>query len=188
MDKSQLRQELRSRLLEITDEQRLAKSKKACQNLLGVEEFQNASVIMIFLSLPHEIDTSAVILNAWQMDKTVSVPKVSWHQRHMIPVEINSLETGFSTETGGLRNPITGAPVPLEEIDIVIAPGLGFDRNGNRLGRGGSYYDRFFANKWGKAVKCGIAFEEQIVDQVPMTESDVPMDMLVTDKEVIKIK
>ena len=187
MDKRQLRQELRNRLLEITDEQRLEKSKKACQNLLSIEEFQNASVIMIYLSLPHEIDTSTAILHAWQMDKIVSVPKVSWHQRHMIPVEINSLETGFSTDTGGLRNPITGTPVPLEEIDIVIAPGLGFDRNGNRLGRGGSYYDRFFANEQVKAVKCGIAFDEQLVNEVPMTENDVPMDILVTDEEVISL-
>ena len=188
MDKHQLRQELRNRLLEITNEQRLEKSKKACQNLLNTEEFQSASVIMIYLSLPHEIDTSTAILHAWQMDKTVSVPKVSWHQRHMIPVEINSLETGFSTDSGGLRNPITGVPVPLEEIDIIIAPGLGFDRKGNRLGRGGSYYDRLFANEQVKAVKCGIAFNEQLVDVVPMDENDVPMDILVTDEEVISLK
>jgi 5-formyltetrahydrofolate cyclo-ligase len=140
---------------------------------------------MIYLSLPHEVDTAAVILSAWQQGKTIAVPKVSWQQRHMIPVIITSLDTGFSTEVGGLRNPITGLPMPIEEIDLVVAPGLGFDRKGNRIGRGGSYYDRFFANKELRAVKCGFAFEDQVVDTVPTDERDMRMDILVTDDEVI---
>jgi 5-formyltetrahydrofolate cyclo-ligase len=140
---------------------------------------------MMYLSLPHELDTSEAILCAWQLGKTVVVPKVSWQQRHMIPVQINSLETGFSEEVGGLRNPVTGAPVPFEDIDLVVAPGLGFDRRGNRLGRGGSYYDRFFANKELKAPKCGFAFAEQVLESVPVTDNDVPVDFLVTDEEVL---
>jgi 5-formyltetrahydrofolate cyclo-ligase len=86
----------------------------------------------------------------------------------MIPVRINSLETGFSTEATGLRNPITGVPIPIKEIDLVVAPALGFDREGNRLGRGGSYYDRFFANEVLKASRCGFVFSEQIIDSVPV--------------------
>jgi 5-formyltetrahydrofolate cyclo-ligase len=68
---------------------------------------------------------------------------------------------------------------------MVVAPGLGFDRKGNRLGRGGSYYDRFFTNKELKAPKCGFAFSEQVIETVPVTEHDVPVDMLVTDEEVL---
>jgi len=139
----------------------------------------------MYLSLPHELDTSEAILSAWQMGKTVVVPKVSWQQRHMIPVEITSLETGFSQEVMGLRNPITGAPVPFEEIDLVVTPGLAFDRKGNRLGRGGSYYDRFFTNKDLKAKKCGFAFAEQLIETVPVTEHDIPVDMLVTDEQTL---
>jgi len=140
---------------------------------------------MMYLSLPHEVDTSEAILHAWQLGKTVAVPKISWQQRHMIPVQINSLETGFSTEVSGLRNPVTGVPIPFEEIDLVVAPALGFDRKGNRLGRGGSYYDRFFANKELKAPRCGFAFVEQVVDSIPVTDSDQPINLLVTDEEVI---
>ncbi|OHB54765.1 MAG: 5-formyltetrahydrofolate cyclo-ligase [Planctomycetes bacterium GWF2_50_10] len=185
MDKNQLRNALRTRLLEIGADIRSEKSKKACQNLIETPEFQTASVVMIYLSLPHEVDTASVILHAWQRGKTVAVPKVSFQQRHMIPVILTSLETGFSTEVSGLRNPITGVPMPMEEIDIIVTPALGFDRSGNRLGRGGSYYDRFFANKDLRAIKCGMAFKEQIVDKVPTVEHDVKMDMLVTDDEVI---
>ncbi len=172
-------------LIGIADEQRKEKSHRACRNLIATSEFQNASAIMMYLSLPHELDTSEAILCAWQLGKTVVVPKVSWQQRHMIPVQINSLETGFSAEVAGLRNPITGVPVPFEDIDLVVVPGLGFDRKGNRLGRGGSYYDRFFANKELKAPKCGFAFAEQLIESVPVTDHDVPVDFLVTDEEAL---
>jgi 5-formyltetrahydrofolate cyclo-ligase len=185
MDKVQLRQELQKSLISMSVEQRKEKSRKACRKLIETPEFQNASAIMMYLSLPHELDTSDAILCAWQLGKTVVVPKVSWQQRHMIPVQINSLETGFSSEVAGLRNPITGAPVPFEDIDLVVAPGLGFDRSGNRLGRGGSYYDRFFTNKDLKAKKCGFAFAQQVLEEVPVTEHDVPVDFLVTDEEVL---
>jgi 5-formyltetrahydrofolate cyclo-ligase len=183
--KLQLRNELKTRLVAMSVEARSEKSKAACRNLIETPQFQQTAVVMIYLSLPHEVDTAAVILSAWQQGKTVAVPKISWQQRHMIPVIITSLETGFSTDVGGLRNPITGAPMPIEEIDLVVAPGLGFDRKGNRIGRGGSYYDRFFSNKGLRAVKCGFAFEEQVVENVPVVEHDVQMDMLVTDDEVI---
>jgi 5-formyltetrahydrofolate cyclo-ligase len=185
MDKERLRVKLQKCLLEMSEEERSEKSQKACQNLVSTSQFQRASTVMIYLSLPHEVDTSEVVLYAWQLGKTVVVPKISWQQRHMIPVQINSLETGFSTEVAGLRNPVTGVPMPIEEIDLVVAPALGFDRKGNRLGRGASFYDRFFANKQLKAARCGFAFTEQLVDSVPVEERDEPVDFLVTDKEIL---
>ena len=185
MDKSQLRRELQNRLLTLPPEKRTEKSHKACRNLIATSEFQGASAVMMYLSLPHEVDTSEAILHAWQLGKTVVVPKISWQQRHMIPVTINSLETEFETGVSGLRNPITGVPIPFEEIDLVVAPALGFDKKGNRLGRGGCYYDRFFANEKLKARRCGLGFAEQIVDSIPVTESDEPVDFLVTDEEVV---
>jgi len=75
--------------------------------------------------------------------------------------------------------------MPFEEIDLVVAPALGFDRRGNRLGRGGSFYDRFFANDEVAAARCGFAFAEQVVESIPVTDSDEPVDFLVTDEEVI---
>jgi len=185
MDKEQLRLSLQKCLLAIPAEQRTQKSRRACQNLISTPQFQSASVVMMYLSLPHEIDTSEAILHAWQLGKIVVVPKVSWQHRHMIPVRIHSLETDFSTEVSGLRNPVTGVPVPFGEIDLVVAPALGIDRKGNRLGRGGSYYDRFFAATELKAPRCGFAFAEQLVDLVPVTEYDEPIDFLVTDEQVL---
>ena len=185
MDKAQLRRQVKNALFAFTEEERVARSKKACQNLINTPQFQEASVVMLYLSLPHEVDVSGAILHAWQQQKTVAVPKVSWQQRHMIPVEINSLETGISTEAGGLRNPVTGAPMPLEEINLVVTPGLAFDKKGNRLGRGGAYFDRFFGSEQLHALKCGFAFSQQVVDSVPVQEHDQPIDFLVTDEEVM---
>jgi 5-formyltetrahydrofolate cyclo-ligase len=185
MDKVELRRKLLNCLLAIPSEQRSERSRKACRNLVSTEQFQGASTVMMFLSLPHEVDTSEAILHAWQLGKAVAVPKISWQQRHMIPVRINSLETGFSTGASGLRNPIAGMPVPFGEIDLVVTPALGFDKKGNRLGRGGSYYDRFFANEELKAARCGFGFAEQIVESIPVTEHDEPVDIIVTDEEII---
>jgi len=185
MDKVELRRQLRSCLLSLPDEQRKRKSRAACGNLVSTEQFQKASTVMMFLSLPHEVDTAEAILHAWQLGKTVAVPKISWQQRHMLPVGIDSLETGFSTGVGGLRNPISGVPIPFGQIDLVVSPALGFDRQGNRLGRGGAFYDRFFANRELTAARCGLAFAEQILAFIPVTESDKPVDFLVTDEGVI---
>lgn len=185
MDKQQLRQQIRTQLTALTPQQRIDLSHKACKNLVDTEEFRAAHIVMAFLSMPHEIETAPFILYAWQHNKTIAVPKISWQQRHMIAVVINSLETGIATDAGGLRNPVTGIPVPIEDIDLIVTPGLAFDKKGNRLGRGGSYYDRFFANDKLRATKCAFAFSEQIVSDVPVTEKDKPVDMIVTEKEVI---
>ena len=182
MGKVELRRQLRNLLISMPDEQRREKSKKACQHLAATEQFQAASTVMMYLSLPHEVDTSEAILLAWQLGKVVAVPKISWQQRHMIPVGIHSLETGFSTAVAGLRNPTDGVPIPFGDIDLVVSPALGFDRWGNRLGRGGAYYDRFFSNEALTASRCGFAFAEQVVEAIPATDSDEPVHFLVTDE------
>ena len=185
MDKFRMRREIKSRLIKIEDQQRTEKSRQLCRNLIGASQFKNASTVMIYLSMPYEVDTTPLILHCWQQGKTVVVPKVSWQQRHMIPIEIKSLETGISTGAGGLRNPTTGSPMPIEDIDIVVAPGLAFDKNGNRLGRGGAYYDRFLASDQLKAAVCTLAFNEQIVDEVPTDEHDKTVDFIVTEDGII---
>ncbi|MBN1359068.1 MAG: 5-formyltetrahydrofolate cyclo-ligase [Sedimentisphaerales bacterium] len=183
--KAELRHQLRNALLAMSAEQRGDWSRKACRHLVATDQFQRASTVMMFLSLPHEVDTSDAILHAWQLGKTVAVPKISWQQRHMIAVGISSLETGFAVGASGLRNPIGGAPIPFRQIDLVVAPALGFDRQGNRLGRGGAFYDRFFANPELTGSRCGLAFAAQVVDSIPVTESDEPVGFLVTEEGVI---
>lgn len=188
MDKPQLRKQLQSKLLGMTDEVCAKKSKKAYENLISLPQFQHASVIMMYLTMPNEIDTSYAVFYAWQRGKAVAVPRISWQHRDMVPVEISSLEEWFPTELVGLCNPIKGRVIPFEDIDLVVTPGLGFDRKGGRLGRGAGYYDRFFANKKLTACKCGFAFSEQVVESVPVQQYDVAVDLLVTDEEILDFR
>ena len=153
--------------------------------MAATQHFKDASVVMVYMPLHYEVDTKDVILSAWQQGKTVVAPRIEWEHKHMLAVEIHSLESDFMVGERGIRNPVKTVPVPFEQIDLVIAPALGFDRRGNRLGRGGAYYDRFFANGGLNAIKCGFAFKEQVVESLPTTVTDVPMDLLVTDEEVI---
>jgi len=185
MDKEQTRKRLKQILTQIEPQQRSIKSKRICEQVIDSEEFKKASVIMAYLSMQYEADTTPIILQAWQQGKTVAVPKVFWEQRHMIAVEINSLETGLATEQMGLKNPVNETPVPYGDIDLVLTPGLGFDKKGNRLGRGGAYYDRFLRAEGLRAGKWALAFSEQILEKIPYDDEDVPMDIIVTDKEII---
>jgi 5-formyltetrahydrofolate cyclo-ligase len=184
-DKKQLRHQLSGQLSRLTPEQIAEKSRLACKNVIESEHFQKASVVMLFLSLPHEVDTSHIILHAWQQNKTVAVPKVSWQQRHMIPVELNSLETEDLSHDRGLRHPVTTNPVAIEEIDLVLTPGLAYDNKGNRLGRGGGFYDKFFNSEMLTADKCGLVFASQIIDSIPTADHDMPVDLFVTDQGIV---
>jgi 5-formyltetrahydrofolate cyclo-ligase len=186
-DKANLRKRIHQILAEISPEARTEKSRLICTAILGSEEYRRAAVVMLFLSMSREVDTTAIIKDAFQCGKTVAVPKLI-EPRQMIPVEIRSLETGFRIDKMGLRNPVMGDLVPCEDIDLAIVPGLAFDRQGNRLGRGAAYYDRFLAEPGMRAMKWAAAFSEQIVDAVPHHAMDIPMDALVCEQGILKFK
>jgi len=184
--KPALRRQLREALAAMDDADRHAKSLSACALIAGSPEFAAASVVMLYLSTPHEVDTAPLALRCWQSGKSVVVPKVSWDQRRMLPVEIASLQTGLTTTGPGIREPDagTGKPIPTDLIDLVIVPGLGFTPAGFRIGRGMGFYDRFLAQPEFVGVSCGLAFEEQIVPALPLLDHDVPLSMLVTDRGI----
>lgn len=162
--------------------ERHAKSLAACSLVTSSPEFDAARVVMLYLSTATEVDTAHIALRAWQAGKTVVVPKVSWDQRRMLPIEISSLTTGLTSTGPGIREPIAGKPVPTEFIDLVIVPGLGFDEKGYRIGRGMGFYDRFLAQADFLGVSCGLAFNDQIVADLPVLDHDIPLSMLATDK------
>jgi 5-formyltetrahydrofolate cyclo-ligase len=180
--KADVRRDLRLRLAGMSDAQRHAKSVAAAALVTATPEFKSAGVVMLYLSTPTEVDTTSIACRAWQEGKTVVVPKVSWDQKRMLPVEITSLSNETMTMTGpGIREPIGGKPIPLNLIDLVLVPGLGFSENGYRIGRGMGFYDRFLAQGDFLGVSCGLAFSEQLVPVLPVLDHDAPLSMLVTD-------
>ena len=180
--KSAVRHRLRDVLGAMSDADRHAKSLAACALIAASPEFQAASCVMLYVSIPTEVDTAPLALRAWQTGKTVVVPKVSWDQRRMLPIEISSLTTGMTSTGPGIREPIAGNPMPVNTIDLVIVPGLGFTNRGYRIGRGMGFYDRFLAQPEFLGISCGLAFGEQVVDDLPILDHDVPLGMLATDQ------
>lgn len=186
--KKELRQRLRKLISDIPPDQIGSLSIRACHCLFEQPEYAKAEVVMVFLSLPTEIDTSPIVLHCWQKRKRVLAPKVSWNQRRMLPVEIRSLTDDLVVSGMGIREPIAGIPFPIPLIDLVIVPGLGFDEYGNRLGRGRGFYDRFLAHPDFHGVACGLAFEQQLLPRIPVGPLDRHVDMLVTDTSVRRFK
>lgn len=184
--KKDLRHHLREILSATSPEDLRVRSLAACARLTETREYARAEIIMVFLSLLTEIDTTPLVLRAWRDRKRVLAPKVSWEQRRMLPMEIRSLSDDVHESTLGIREPVQGMPFPVGNIDMVIVPGLGFDRAGNRIGRGRGFYDHFLAHRDWKGIACGFALDTQVVEHVPISEHDMQVDMLVTDKEVLR--
>lgn len=181
MSKKVLRQQVRDILAAISAEHLQHRSALACQLLCDQEEYRRAQTLMIFLSTTHEVDTQQLAQRAWADGKTVLAPRVTWDQRRMLPIEIQSLGSDVEEGYMGIREPAEGMPVPVSELDLVIVPGLAFDEQGNRLGRGRGFYDRFLAHPDFRGIACALALEEQIVPAIPVGPGDVAVDMLVTD-------
>lgn len=157
----------------------------AAGRLFAEPEYRRCEIMMIYLSHSHEADTTPIVLQAWQDRKKVVAPQVSWESRQMIPLEIRNLDDDVASNVQlGVREPVHGLPVPIELIDLVIVPGLGFDPFGNRLGRGRGFYDRFLGKPEFRGVACGFALEDQVVGSIPAGPLDQKVHMLATDKAV----
>jgi 5-formyltetrahydrofolate cyclo-ligase len=184
-NKSNIRKLMREKFEAVASDVLHQRSNTACGFLIRTPEFENARVIMLYLSTPLETDTASLALKAWQEGKTVVVPKVAWHQRRMLPTEITSLhQSGLTTIGPGVREPIAGKPVPVEFIDLVVVPGVAFSPQGYRIGRGMGFYDRFLAQPDFTGLSCGLAFEDQVIDNLPVLDHDMPLGMLVTERGI----
>jgi len=181
-----LRRRLKARLADMTPEAIAAKSRQACALLVGLEEFQRAAVVLVYLPIRGEVDATPATRAALEAGKTVLAPKVSFERCEMLGVVIRSLADDLFATRHGLREPASQEAWPVGEIDLVVVPALAYDRQGNRLGRGGGIYDRFLARPELRAVTCGLAFADQVVAEVPTHPNDRPVDMLVTDEEVLR--
>jgi len=202
--KSQTRRAVGDVLARLTPSRRRAAGVALAQKLMQMPEVRAARTIMLFLSLPSEIDTWPIIRWAWHEGKRVAVPRVessapgrekSLEDRNMTPVLLAAADIQAIHDHPGVRPGPLGildvpdAPeVPVPEIDVVLVPCMAVDRQGNRLGRGGGFYDRFLARPDLRARTIVIALQEQLFDEVPVTAHDRRAAVVVTDAETIVVK
>jgi len=182
--KQELRQRLRKVMAGVSPEELDTRSLRIAHRLFQTPEYVGSEIVMVFLSMETEVDTTPIVLRAWQDAKRVLAPKVSWNQRRMLPLEIRSLTDDVVSSSMGIREPVSGIPFPVNMIDLVIVPGLGFDEYGNRLGRGRGFYDRFLAHPDFRGVACGVCLESQITPRLPVGPLDRDVDLVVTDEKV----
>ncbi|MEM6560885.1 MAG: 5-formyltetrahydrofolate cyclo-ligase [Planctomycetota bacterium] len=193
-DKATLRRELRSAVAALDEQQRHDASADIAARVVALPEWNRASVVMLYMALPSEVQTAALALRAWQDGKTVCLPRVDFEQRRMIAVTVASFSDDMDTVPGAtgdgkqLLQPTAGQPMPLREIDLVLVPGLGFTCDGKRIGRGGGFYDRFLSSNDDAGgffgTTLGVGFACQLVDDLPTQPHDIRLDLVATPNAV----
>ena len=185
INKADVRGQVKAKLASMTSQQKHDASANACKRLAELTPFQDASIVMLYMPMANEVDLTPVAIRCFQAGKTVCVPRVDWRRKDMDAVEVHSFDDHImELDEHGLRTPREGAPMPSNLIDLVVVPGLAFDAHGHRLGRGGGYYDRFLSKLRRSATSIGLAFEAQMIDQVPINQDDVSVNIVVTDRRV----
>ncbi len=181
-EKFLLREGIRKLREKLSDKDVKEKSSAIIKRLLHLEEYEKAKTIMFYIGINKEVKTEEAVKAALAAGKNVAVPVSDLENGRIMPVKLTSL-TALKPGAYGILEPAGGKEVDAKEIELVVVPGLAFDGEGNRIGYGLGFYDRFLRNI--SAKRIALAYEIQIVDRVIATENDVQMDLIVTDERVI---
>jgi 5-formyltetrahydrofolate cyclo-ligase len=152
------------------------------RRLLALSEFMKARAVLLFYSFGSEIPTAGIIQRSLDAGKRVFLPLLD--SGAMSAAELKPGDS-LAVTAYGPKEPADRVAVDPGEVDLVVAPGLGFDREGYRLGYGGGHYDRYLATLEPLTPRVGIAFQQQIVDELPHEPGDERLDLIVTDREVV---
>jgi 5-formyltetrahydrofolate cyclo-ligase len=182
--KAELRAKLKQIRASIPAEIRADQSQAIQQKLASLEEIQTAHSIFLFISYGNEVHTHDLLKYFLKQGKTLAVPKIL-PEKTMIAVQFSQWEDLIPGELG-ILTPSGNTPYS-GDFDVVITPGLGFTLQGHRIGYGRGYYDKWFASHNARN-KIAIAFEAQLVDELPTDETDVPVVIVVTEERVIRIR
>ncbi|MFZ6017658.1 MAG: 5-formyltetrahydrofolate cyclo-ligase [Nitrospirota bacterium] len=187
--KKAIREEVLRKRDEIPPDIKKVKDTLIKQRLFTLPEFIDAKTVFFYASFRSEVETLSMIKESLEMGKRVALPKVDrgGHRLRLYEIKnINELSPGYM----GIPEPSLPDErlVNLNDIDLVIVPGVGFDYSGSRLGYGAGYYDILLSGSKKKIPIIAPAYEEQLIDSIPSEMQDVRVDMIVTDKQVIKVK
>lgn len=185
LNKNIIREEIRRKREKLSIDVIREKSNIIANKLISLDMIKESSCIMTYISIKNEVDTSIIISKLKNMGKNI-----------VIPYFINNQEIGASLINdidndlviGNYNTFVPKSIIKIDNIDVVIVPGVAFDYNGNRIGFGGGYYDRFLSKPINrKAFKIGICYDFQLVDNISNEKHDISIDFLVTEKRILNV-
>lgn len=176
--KKLIREHIRAIKKSFTPEQAIIDSDKIFNQVENLQQFKEARVVLAYWSLPNEVNTQKFILK-WANKKRFALPIVVGETLELRA--FNGLSSLVTSNLFGIQEPITEELISPTDIDFAIIPGIAFDKKGNRLGRGKGFYDRFL--KQTKAYKVAVGYGFQILDEIPVSSLDVPVDIVISTKK-----
>ena len=183
MDKALLRQKYKQLRKEISNKEE--KSSIITNNIINSDFYKNSNVIALYSNLLNEVNTFNLMIRSLNDNKIVVLPRVI-DDYNMEFYKIESIDDLSNIGSFGIKEPINNNIVKIEYIDLMIIPGICFDKECNRLGFGKGYYDRYLFNN-NNIYKVGICFNEQLlINNIIETDHyDIKMDMILTDKQAV---
>ena len=178
LTKEQIRSKILVKLRTQKEEDRTRKSKLITSQLLRNKVFKKAKIVMFYIAFGGEVNTEDMIREAKKTGNLICVPVCRKDKETMQPA---ILEDHAKLIKGpyGVLEPVTQGKINPLDLDLVIVPGLAFDKKGNRLGRGKGCYDRFLCTLSEKTTSIGLAFDFQILPLVPTTCCDVGVKKII---------
>jgi 5-formyltetrahydrofolate cyclo-ligase len=177
--KSALRREARERLREMIADRRAAASAQARALLIAQARWQSAAAVLLYAPMSQEVDMWPLLEAGLAAGKTVALPRFEESTSTYVACRITDLKADVSPGCFGIREPNERcARNEINRLDLILVPGLAFDLQGHRLGKGRGFYDQLLVTLRG--TTCGVAFDEQIVPEVPVEPHDIRLDYLLT--------
>ncbi len=188
MNKKELRKKIIQQRDQLSSEEIRDKSISIADNLYNLAAYRDAQSVMFFITFGSEVNTRPMVEETIKKDKVALAPKPVPETREMIPSKVIDWDNDLVPGAYSIPEPKeeTLRPFKPESIDLLIVPGVAFDLKGNRLGYGGGYYDRFFSLLKPQVPLVALVFDLQIVPAVPVDEWDRRVDIIITEKRVIK--
>jgi 5-formyltetrahydrofolate cyclo-ligase len=180
--KKEQRQEMLSLRRKLSQKDIIAKSNEIKSKLFDSAKFKAAQSIIFFVSFKNEVRTEAMIKEALDLGKRVIVPITNIKENKLELLELKDYDQELTEGTYGILEPKQEyrRPVNFSNADLVICPGLAFDRKGNRLGYGGGYYDRLLTQDL-TINRVAICFDFQIINKVVVDEYDIKMNKIISE-------
>ena len=177
--KTTLRFAIRERLSKVSMENRANRAANACQILIGQPRWKEARFVLLYAPLRDELNVDQLLKIALESGKILALPRYSTSTSRYDAAEVRDLEEDLRPGRFAVREPgPTCRAMPLNRLDFILVPGVAFTLDGRRLGRGKGHYDMLLANS--KSFRCGVAFDQQIVEDLPTEAHDIRLDCILT--------